>query len=170
MPKIAKSGPTKRARPLPSVYADITEESYDAFLRNIELFALGMNSLDASLQRAEYAAAHADKASKLEKTVESTFNLMELGEDFFDVSAAFVFTMRSKGGEPFLRIAVNYEAHFHWKGSAPREIEVQRFAQTEARLIFWPYFRQAVSDVSARMYIRQITVPLTLRFGDRGGS
>jgi preprotein translocase subunit SecB len=142
------------------------EEAYDAFLRGIELFALGMDSVEAKLKRAEYSAAHADESTKIEKTVESTFSLSDLAEDFFDISADFVFTMQAEGQEPFLRIAVAYEAHFHWNQSVASQNEVERFAQSEARLIFWPYFRQAVSDISARMHIRQVTVPLTLRFED----
>jgi len=166
MTKIVKSGPTKGARPSKARLSDNGEVGYDAFLRNIELFALGMDSLEAQLERADYARAHSDESVKIEKTVESTFTLLEMAEDYFDLAAEFVFTMSPEDAGHFLRIAVKYSAHFHWKDSVPSLADVNRFAQAEARLIFWPYFRQAVSDISARMHIRQITVPLTPRFED----
>jgi preprotein translocase subunit SecB len=162
MLKVAKSGKTKvKAKPK-ALELRSSEESYKIFLKGVELFALGMDSIDAKLDREQYHIAHSKKTVKIDKTIENSFTLVEFSRDHFDVAANFIFTMQVESDSPFLRIAVNFEAHFHWKDGEPEKQHVERFAEGEARLIFWPYFRQAVSDITSRMYIRQVTIPLTL--------
>jgi hypothetical protein len=139
-----------------------SEEEYKFFLKNVELYALGVDSIEAKLERAAYAQAHSEQVSKIEKKIENTFALSELTKDHFDIAATFVFTMQLEGETPFLRIAVKYGAHFHWKNKRPKKDHIERFAEGEARLIFWPYFRQAIADLTSRMYIRPVTIPLTL--------
>jgi hypothetical protein len=162
MLKAAKSGKTKIQAAPKAAELGSSEEKYKVFLKNVELFALGLDSIDARLDREGYSVAHAENSLKIDKTIENSFTLSEFTGEHFDVAASFVFTMQIENNLPFLRIALKYEAHFHWKDGLPSREHVERFAEGEARLIFWPYFRQAIADVTSRMYIRPITIPLTL--------
>ena len=139
-----------------------TEAEYEKFLKEIEIYALGLDSISAELKREAYGVAQADRATEITREVKSTFKLIEADEDHFDVSAAF--TMRiSQKDEELLVIRASYTAHFHAEKTTPIEKYAGKFAELEARLIFWPYFRQAVSDITARMYIQPVTIPMTLK-------
>jgi preprotein translocase subunit SecB len=139
-----------------------TETEYETFLKRIEIYALGLDSISAELKREAYGVAHADSATEVTREIKSSFKLIEADEDHFDVGAAFTLRISQKN-EELLVIRVSYTAHFHTKKTSPIEKYAGRFAELEARLIFWPYFRQAVSDITARMYIRPVTIPMTLK-------
>jgi preprotein translocase subunit SecB len=139
-----------------------TEAGYNEFLKDIEVYALGLDSISAELKREAYGIAHADSATEVTREIKSSFKIIEADQDHFDVGAAFTLQV-SKKNEELLVIRAYYTAHFHAEKTAFIEKYAGRFAELEARLIFWPYFRQAVSDITARMYIRPVTIPMTLR-------
>lgn len=162
MPRIAKSGKTKLRADQVKIELLASEQSYKDFLQGVELFALGLDSIDAKLDRERYADAHTENSKKIKNSIENSLTLAEYSPEHFDVAANFLFTMQLDDNSPFLKIAAKYEAHFHWKDGSPSREHAERFAEGEARLIFWPYFRQMVSDITARMHIRYVTIPLTL--------
>jgi len=160
-----------------------TETGYKQFLHHVNLYALGLDSMSADIKRESYAIAHAENASEVVRLIESQFELIEFTQEHFDVRATFCLRVKLEGAtsktlsqpppapgsvalsasDELLCIRTSFTAHFHCKKSVAGKSHADRFAQSEARLIFWPYFRQTVSDTTARMSIRPITVPLTLR-------
>ena len=160
-----------------------TEDRYKRFLNQVNLYALGLDSMSADIKREAYTIAHAESASQVIRSIESKFELIEFTQEHFDVRARFCLRVKLEGSasvglpqpppvpgsvalsadDELLCIRTSFIAHFHCKKSIAGKSHAGRFAESEARLIFWPYFRQAVSDITARMSIRPITVPLTLR-------
>lgn len=159
-----------------------TEATYKRFLAHVNLYALGLDSLHADIKREAYAIAHAESVSGVERLIKSQFLLIEFGEEQFDVQAHFSLRIKSRSlsreqpqmpppevgasipeDEDLLCIKVNFTAHFHCQKMAGGKNYAERFAVSEARLIFWPYFRQVISDTTARMSVRPITVPLTFK-------
>lgn len=159
-----------------------TDSGYKKFLTQVNLYALGLDSLSADIKRGAYAIAHAESVSEVVRVIESQFELEEFNEEQFDVRATFCLRVKLKsstrekpqtpppdkgasvpGDGDLLCIKASFTAHFHCQKTLSGRDHADRFAVSEARLIFWPYFRQAVSDTTARMSIRPITVPLTLK-------
>jgi hypothetical protein len=69
--------------------------------------------------------------------------------------------MEMTGGKSkvhIVSIAATYDLHFHAKVK-PKPL-VDKFCNSDLRLIVWPYFREYVTDVSARMYIPPVILPL----------
>jgi len=146
---ITKTGSTKK-------------DSYQKYLANIALYSIGLDSINANLNREAFWDAHKESEPSITNYVSSRYQVSDFDEDHFDMEASLLFQMRDTSGNAFLTIEMTYFAHFHPKsGKFDRKLSEQ-FAQGEARLIFWPYFRQATSDMSARMHIPPVTLPLSV--------
>lgn len=161
-----------------------TEDGYKRFLNHVDLYALGLDSMSADIKRDAYAIAHAESASEIIRLIDSEFELYEFTQEHFDVRATFCLRVKLNGAattalpqppppapgsvalsasDELLCIRTSFTAHFHCKKSVAGKSYAVQFSKSEARLIFWPYFRQIISDTTAKMAIRPITVPLTLR-------
>jgi len=145
------------------------------------VYFLGLDSLNCELKRDAYAVAHAESDSNVIRIIETSFELSEFTAEQFSVKA--VFSLRvllrsvpepTKGhpssptvefgiDEKLLGINATFTANFHCRGPFVTKNHATKFAVSESRLVFWPYFRQVVSDATSRMAIKPITVPLALK-------
>jgi len=134
-------------------------QDYAEFLRTVKLVALALANCSASLDRGPYIEQSA--RAKSTRHISADYELDEVRKNAFDVAAGFKLAVTNKANtsKP-LTIECRFLGHFHCKPEASRELQ-ERFAQSEARLIFWPYFRELVSDLTAKMYIQPILVPLS---------
>jgi preprotein translocase subunit SecB len=126
----------------------------------IELFAMGIHSCSCKLDRPKYMRMrNRDDDSEI-RHVSATAKLEDHGDFYFDGSVMYELLVRDKksGLEP-LKLECTYEAHFHGPKSIPRD-EANRFLQKYFKIISWPYFRQFVSDMTARMSIAPLILPL----------
>ena len=146
---ITKTGNTKK-------------ETYQQFLANVGLFSIALDSISANLDREAYWNVREKDSPSIANNVASKYVLTNFEKDHFDVMAIFTFQMKEGEGKPFLNIEMRYFAHFHPKSGTFDKKFSEKFAQSEARLIFWPYFRQATFDMTARMNIPPITLPLSV--------
>jgi preprotein translocase subunit SecB len=97
------------------------------------------------------------------RRISADYQLLEVRKSFFNVSAKFKMSVEDKQGtSTALLIECEYGAHFHYAESADAKEFAQRFTESELRLIVWPYFRQFVNDVTGRMTIPPILVPLSV--------
>lgn len=129
----------------------------------LDLIAIGLDSLNASLDRSNYATAYGSDNKRITKRIESSYHVSDYSEEHFDITGTLYLRVEADGfGEPILSVDIVVTAHFHPTGvkSTPPREEAEEFAKAEARLIFWPYFRQLVSDTTSRMHVRTITLPL----------
>lgn len=139
-----------------------TEIAYKRFRDGVTLYALGMDKLETQLDREAYKAAHSDDLAEIVREIKVSMGVSGLGDDHFDIDGRFELMVNKKDGQNLLKLSMVMSAHFHTDEEGLSKY-AEDFANTEARLIFWPYFRQTVSDVTSRMYIAPITVPLTSR-------
>jgi preprotein translocase subunit SecB len=118
--------------------------------------------LNAILDRSNYAAAYEPKRPKITRRIETKYHVSSFSDEHFDVTATlFLRVQPEEAQEPILSIDASFTGHFHPKSDISRD-QVESFAKGEARLIFWPYFRQIVSDTTARMHVGSITLPLVV--------
>lgn len=141
-----------------------TEIAYKRFRDGVTLYALGMDELKTKLDREAYKAAHSDELAFAEivREIKVSMGVSDVSDDHFDVDGRFELMVNTKDGQNLFSLSVAMSAHFHMEEEGLDGYAAD-FANTEARLIFWPYFRQTVSDITSRMYIAPITVPLTSR-------
>lgn len=132
-----------------------TTRTYEDFVRALQLIGLGLDSCSATLDRDIYFANLKDG---LERKIETKFELEAIGDGFFEPVARFKLTAQDKAGKPAIRIECAFSAHFHLEGEISNAF-AKRFTESEFRVVMWPYFRQFVADLTARMAIPPVLVP-----------
>lgn len=137
-----------------------TANSSRSVVDRLDIFAIGVESISAKLDRSNYAAAYSGSNKKIARRIESVYQVADYSEEHFDVTGMLFLRIKANGFEdPILSIDIAITGHFHPKSTLSRE-DVEQFAGAEARLIFWPYFRELVSDITSRMHVRVITLPV----------
>jgi preprotein translocase subunit SecB len=125
----------------------------------VKLVGLALSSCSASIDRGLYFEP--DRGRKNIRTIFADYKLEDVEKEYFDVSARFRLTVEDKSKAlKALTIECGFQGHFHCGASeVPREF-VDRFTQSELRIILWPYFREFVNDITAKMSIPPILIPL----------
>ncbi|WP_158821553.1 protein-export chaperone SecB [Granulicella sp. S156] len=146
----------KKAPPASSLVTD----SRMAFIKTVKFTGLGLDEASVSIDRLTLA-----QISKKDDTVNTEIDIDQKviahEDDFFVVAVDFELIQRAKGSEaPLLSIKARFSALFRLTERASEE-SVSRFASLEARLVFFPYLRHFVSDISYRMAIDPIVLPMT---------
>ena len=134
--------------------------AYSAFLKGLQLIGFGLDSSSSKLDRLAYSRLHRQKSHGIKK-ITANYDLSEFTPDYFEVSAHFklVYEDPESKDEP-LSMECVFGSHFHGKKPLNEEF-AKRFARAEFRFVAWPYFRQFVSDMTGRMLIAPITIPLS---------
>jgi preprotein translocase subunit SecB len=135
------------------------DRAYAEFVRHAELIAMGLSTSSVQLDRAAYMKLRREK-NGLIRAVDVSFEVRRVKTSSFDGLAKYTLTTqdRQKTVQP-LRIECAFDAHFH--GPEPiHQALAERFIKSFLGVIVWPYFRQFVFDLSARMAIPPITLPL----------
>jgi hypothetical protein len=150
--------PKKKVKSLPT-----TTELYKDFLLGLQFLGLGLDSSSASVDRViladDRSAGHA-----IETGFGAEYKVLTQKSDRFVIGASYSITQKKKDAtEPLVAINASFSALFE-SASTLDPAHIERFSQNEARMIFWPYLRFYISDISARMSISQILLPLTFEF------
>jgi len=129
----------------------------------LKFLGLGLDSSSTNVDRVVLAntrsAGHA-----LETGFGAEYKVLIQESDRFVIGASYSITQKSKDApEPVVTINVLFSALFESAVSLD-PAHVERFSQSEAKLIFWPYLRFFVSDITSRMSIDQLLLPLTFEF------
>lgn len=103
-----------------------------------------------------------DKKDGPTRIFRHSFKSTQLGSNFFEASGAFVVKLQeSDDSDPVLHVECEFEAHLH--GPEPiSKASVERFVDSEFRLILIPYARQFVSATTAQMSIPPLVIPLSV--------
>jgi hypothetical protein len=121
-----------------------------------------------SVDRNALAEAGA-RGEVLPVNLDAKFLVTLLTLDRLIVSAGFVLknSLKTDGGEEVhpLHIECSFSALFHL-GAPCDGKSADHFANTEAKLIFWPYLRHFISDISYRMAINPLVIPLITSVND----
>lgn len=147
---------TVKHSPMPDKYVD--------FLEHVSLEGVGLD--DATMKVDRVALKHASSNNELEGvTLEAGFRVVALNERVLVTAGMFTLQQRSKQNEqPLLHIECTFSALFDLTKPIDR-VTADRFASSEARLVFWPYLRHFIADSSYRMAINPILVPLMKNTG-----
>ena len=148
--------PKKKSALLPN-----NGSTYETFLRSVKLYSLALDEMSAKIDRDKYWSP-LKKDDSLVREIGSVFKALNVKDDHFDVEAKFELAISLKSNKfEILTITCTYSAHFHAAPDLNAEAAKQ-FAKSEAKIIVWPYFRNFVSDMTGRMHIPPITIPLAL--------
>jgi preprotein translocase subunit SecB len=140
------------------IKADST--NYETFLRNLSLFDICLIRSSSEVQWKPYREL-LNRKTNAPGRFDVSYELSDVGDGFFNTTSTFQLTVPGhKAGKSVLTIECVFRGHFHVQGKAVREL-AQRFTDSELELVVWPYFRQFVSDTTARMSIPPITLPLS---------
>lgn len=134
-------------------------KAFQKFTGQVELIGLGVNNASCVLDRSRYASLR-DKKDSTVRQIKTTFSVDKLGTNYFEGSVKFTLSVQDRTEESnLLGIQCTFGTHFHFPEPIEREF-ASRFIESFVGIITWPYFRQFVSDCTARMSIPQITLPL----------
>jgi preprotein translocase subunit SecB len=136
-----------------------------AFLKSIKLLAVRLISSECRIERDRYFALLDDR-DKSSVSITSDYRLVNLTTKSFEVEGVFSWVAKNAKNETGLSLVCIYQAHFYADDAQGHRVLAKEFAQSEMRLILWPYFRQFAFETSARMAIPPITVPLTTELED----
>jgi preprotein translocase subunit SecB len=131
---------------------------YQTFLASLNVYMIALTASSFKIQRDEYFAGGEDNSISFKLSSRP----MSLQERHFDVRSTLNLTVTNeKTKKHLIQLIATFELHFH--ASPTKEEFVKRFCESEIRLVVWPYFREYVNDVTARMYIPPLILPLTER-------
>lgn len=136
-----------------------TRDPYLDFLQGIALKGVGLDKISADLDRTSLTAA--GTAGELgDLTMDTEFGVIVHTDDILVTSGTFKLgQINKKTNSKLLSMECTFSAMFGLAGPISDETAA-RFANTEAKLIFWPYLRHFIMDASFRMAINPILVPL----------
>ena len=133
---------------------------YERFIRGLKLVGLGLKSSSARLERQAYSQLRQGKKEP-NRRIQTDYRVVESGDNFFDCEADFHLIFEHPATkDSVLLVECTFEAHFHFDAKTHGQF-ARRFVSSEFRLVVWPYFRQFVTDVTGRMGIFPVTVPLS---------
>jgi hypothetical protein len=139
--------------------------TYEDFLKTVTPTILSQTSSSTNYERTQYWRRREGATSR---HVSARYELTDVHPDYFDAKVSYEFLVRTTPSKEvsdkslvLLTIACTFEGHFHAAPTVDRE-HAEQFVQKDSWLVFWPYFRQFVSDVTARMSIRPELLPLGL--------
>jgi preprotein translocase subunit SecB len=139
------------------------DKAYAQFLERLQLFGLGLKGCSSSIERvALFAAIEAKK--ELSRNFQESYKLLRCGSKYFDCEGRLAVTITEKrvpSGPVLLSVECVYDAHLHSTGFQVTFAE--RFIQTDLALILRPYARALIADITARMSVPPVVLPLANR-------
>jgi hypothetical protein len=146
--------PTKKTA-LVAQTAIAASPAYAEFLSSLDVVTIAMVASSFSIDRQAYFEA---RQRQLNVSWEPRITMAE--EDFFEIRADVVVKLSDGKKRAFFNLAASYELHIH--APAPMNPDfVNRFAESDVRVLIWPYVREYVSGVSGRMHVPPVILPLT---------
>lgn len=131
-----------------------------AFDKNVELIGMGIKASSSQLDRSGYFQLRRTRPKDEVRSISLNVHLEKHTDIAFDGIIAYTLKIedKTKKASP-ARIECAYQAHFHAPKGFKRE-DAEGFVREYLAIISWPYFREFVSDISAKMAIGPLTLPL----------
>jgi preprotein translocase subunit SecB len=138
----------------------MASKNYEAFLRSLKLVDIRLRGCSSRLYLDDYIQIYRDKSGPMLR-IEADYEVEAAEGEFFDTVSRFTLTVEDQKSKlTGLKIQCEFESHFHGKRKADSAL-VERFKNSGLRVIVWPYFRQFVTDITSRMSIPPLVVPLS---------
>jgi hypothetical protein len=139
-----------------------TPDFYLTFLQQAALQGIGLDKAVIKVDRHAMAEV-ATAGGHLPLGLTANFSVISHTAERLVIGADFrvnQFHKNPKGAEKsLLDIECSFSALFHLRVECDKAV-ADRFASSEAKLIFWPYLRHFISDTTYRMSVTPILVPL----------
>lgn len=138
------------------------DSAYVKFLVSLHLVGLGLKSSTAEVNRQTLWEITAGERKPVRRMAES-YRQTEIGKDYLEAEGRYEVTI-AEGDRVGLKIECIFEVHMH----APSPVDpvmVERFAKQDLRFVLLPYARNFVSDMSGRMQIPPVILPLITAAG-----
>lgn len=131
---------------------------YQAFIASLELYFIALAEASCKINRDEYWKKEEEQLNSYKLTSKSS----SIEQKHFDVrSTCALDVMGEKSKSTLVRVVVTFDLHFH---ASPITKEfVEKFCDAEIRLIVMPFFREYVANVTARMHVPPIVLPLSTK-------
>jgi preprotein translocase subunit SecB len=145
---------------------------YQQFLRGVQPIAVGLTSSSASVDREAFSRVLEKDEPTIANVFEAKYELRNTGTDSFNVRATVRVKARPEQASdqevPLLSVECVFDGHFHAPGDGGVSKEhAGKFANSEARLILWPFIREFIANMTTRMAIPPLMLPLVLRSPER---
>lgn len=127
-------------------------DAYAAILEDLELTAVEVDELNATVEREALEAARDKPAIRVRISSECECN------DLFVVRVRLVTTGTARR-KRCLNVTAAYRLTFRY-GHPPDEAFCEVFESVSLPVIVWPFYRQLVQSVTAQMGIPPLTLPL----------
>jgi preprotein translocase subunit SecB len=135
--------------------------SYEEFLRTVKPVVLGLKACQVELDRGAYWDLLERVKGNPERRLVVTCSVGKIKDDYFDLAASLTINVKDPASEREpLRIQCEFEVHFHGQDAVNPE-HAKQFADAEAKLFIWPFFREFVSNTTARMTIPPLLIPMS---------
>jgi hypothetical protein len=134
-------------------------DQYLGFIKTVHLSGLGIDEANFKIDRDAWAS-FAPKTGKTAAEISGRHEVVNRRSKSFVVLAHYRVSIKAESGLELAELSCTYSALFSLDKQAEPEF-VARFANDEARLVFWPYLRHFISDSTYRMSITPLQLPLT---------
>src|SRR5579864_7683878 len=156
MPTTQKMSRSTRTKTLSQPAED---KGYLAFLQGLELVSLALKSCSANINSDDFFRAW-QKEKHLTRKYHAQYALTEQAKKYFDCEGQIDVAVADSKDQQLLTVQCVYLVHMHAKDDFSK-VHAERFVQSELKLIVVPYARQLVTDLTARMSVPPIVIPLT---------
>jgi hypothetical protein len=130
------------------------------FDEKVELIGMGIKTCSSQLDRSAYFRMRRTRPKDEVRAISSKVYLEKHTDIAFDGIIEYQLSIQDeKSKVPVISIDCAYQTHFHAPKGFERQ-DAEKFISEYLGIISWPYFRQFVSDISARMAIASLTLPL----------
>jgi hypothetical protein len=133
-------------------------DSYTDFLKSINVVFIAMTECEAKIDRAKYFKTEEMLSAKTETGLTKSHH--KNGFDIWATITVRTIPAKDRKQDGSIKITASFLAHLHAKKAASKE-NIDRFVDSDFRILIWPYFREFVTSTSARMHIPHITLPIT---------
>jgi hypothetical protein len=145
---------------MPSKLKTIGKTKRVDFNENVALIGMGIKACSSRLDRSRYFQIRRTRPKDELRSISSKVYLEKYSDTAFDGVVEYQVNIEDKtSGAIPVNIECSYQLHFHAPKGFQRA-EAETFVRKYLSIITWPYFRQFVSDMSARMAIAPLTLPL----------
>jgi preprotein translocase subunit SecB len=132
----------------------IADKSYATFLASLDPVIIALVQSSVSLERQKYLESEQERIYVIFGS-----KLIRFGDSHFDVKTKLELQVKKEEkSKPLLRFAATYDLHFHAAETTKQNVD--RFVKSDVRLLIWPYLRELVSNMSSRMHIPPILLPV----------
>jgi preprotein translocase subunit SecB len=143
-------------------------DQYREFIRTVHLSGLGIDEAEFKIDRVGFASSF-PQSGRASAEITAQYEIVNRKPDSFVVLGHYLVSVKGNAGAELVKIKCTFSALFSLDKEADHP-HVERFAQVEARLVFWPYLRHFVADSTYRMSISPLQLPLTSELEGTGSS